>query len=244
MTKKNLFSNYQELIKTLPLEIKKEDIINNQFKLSEERKLSVYYAPHNEYQNTLAKIVIVGICPGWTQTRAAYIEAKRSLENNLSQETILKRCKMSARFAGSMRSNLISMLDELELPKLLNISSSSNFFEDNILLHTTSLIPYPVFINEKNYVGHTPSIIESNLLMSYVKVHFYKEVKLMEHSLIIPLGKSVEEVLNVMIQDKVITEEQCLFGFPHPSGANGHRKEQFRDNQDRLNEQIKIFFNK
>lgn len=244
MTKKSLFASYQKLIKTLPLEIEKEDIINDNFKLSEEGKLSVYYAPHNEYQNTLAKIVIVGICPGWTQTKEAYIEAKRSLENNLPQETILKRCKMSARFAGSMRSNLINMLDELELPKLLNISSSSDLFEDNILLHTTSLIPYPVFINEKNYTGHTPSIIESNLLMRYVKEYFYEEIKLMEHPLIIPLGKSVEEVLNVMIQDNIITKEQCLFGFPHPSGANGHRKDQFRDNKERLKEQIKIYFNK
>lgn len=243
MTKKILFTNYKEKINNLPLEIKKEFIINEQFKLSEEGKLSIYYAPHNEYQNVDAKIVIVGICPGWTQTKEAFMEAKKSLEDNLPQDTILKMCKLSARFAGSMRRNLNEMLDELELPKFLNISSSSNLFEDSELLHTTSLIPYPVFINEKNYTGHTPSIIESNLLMDYVRKHFYEEIKIMNNPLIIPLGKSVEEVLHIMIQDGIIKKEQCLFGFPHPSGANGHRKTQFRENKDILRNQIKIYFN-
>lgn len=243
MPKEVLFPNYKKQILDLPLEIEKEHIINDTFKMSEEGKLSVYYAPHNEYHNAAAKIVIVGICPGWTQTKEAYIEAKKCLENNLELSTILKRCKMNARFAGSMRNNIINMLDELELPKYLSISCISSLFEDNILLHTTSLIPYPVFINGKNYTGHTPSIIESNMLMSYVKSHFYEEIKLMDNPLIIPLGKSVEEVLSIMIQDKVITKEQCLFGFPHPSGANGHRKTQFRENKEELKNQLNIFFN-
>lgn len=243
MSKKILFSNYEKQIKQLSLGVQKRDIINNNFKLGEEGKLSVYYAPHNEYCNKEAKIVIVGICPGWTQTKKAYEEAKYCLDSNLPTETILKRCKMTARFAGSMRNNIISMLDELELPRLLNTSSSADLFAGNTLLHTTSLIPYPVFIKEKNYPGHTPSIIASKFLMSYVKNHFYEEIKLMNKPLIIPLGKSVEEVLYIMIKDKIITEEQCLFGFPHPSGANGHRKAQFAENKENLKVKIKKYLN-
>ena len=31
---------------------------------------------------------------------------------------------------------------------------------------------------------------------------------------------------------------RCLLGFPHPSGGNGHRVRQFRENQARLSEEI------
>jgi hypothetical protein len=42
--------------------------------------------------------------------------------------------------------------------------------------------------------------------------------------LIIPLGKAVESVLEQFIKEGSISESQCLMGFPHPSGANGHRQ--------------------
>ncbi len=222
----------------------KEDILNDDFFLEEENKLKVYYAPHNEYLNRKANILIVGICPGWTQTEIAFREVRDDLKNGEMLEDILKNCKMSARFAGSMRNNLINMLDELFLYEYLGIESAKDLFDaDKDLLHTTSLIPYPVFINGKNYTGHTPEIIESKLLMKYVKNHFCKEIECLDKKpLIVPLGKSVEDVLRVLIEDGIIKEEQCLFGFPHPSGANGHRKEQFIFNKDKMVETIECYF--
>ena len=239
-----LFEKYVEKIKKLPNgEIDKEDILNFNFLLSEEKKMKVYYAPHNEYTNRKAKIIIVGICPGWTQTEIAYKTAKQDLENKVTIEEILKHCKKEARFAGSMRKNLIDMLDELNLPKKLNVSSFKELFEKDGLLHTTSLIPYPVFVEGKNYTGHTPTIIQSQLLMEYVKNHFYKEIKSFEQPpMIIPLGKAVEDVLKLMIQENIITDKQCLFGFPHPSGANGHRKEEFLKNKNLLIDKINLYF--
>lgn len=60
--------------------------------------------------------------------------------------------------------------------------------------------------------------------------------------MIIPLGKAVEDVLRIMINENVICEKQCLFGFPHPSGANGHRKEQYINNKNKLKETIQDYF--
>ena len=65
---------------------------------------------------------------------------------------------------------------------------------------------------------------------------------LVPDALIIPLGKSVEEVLNDMVEDKILKKEQCLFGFPHPSGANGHRKAQFEQNKSNLLTIVENYF--
>jgi len=93
------------------------------------------------------------------------------------------------------------------------------------------MIPYPIFINNKNYTGSNPKILDSEVLKTYLKKYFYKEVEKLPNTLIIPLGKAVEEVLELMISEKLIKKEQCLLGFPHPSGANGHRKKQFEENK-------------
>lgn len=244
---KSRLITYIDKIKNLPAgKINREDILNPDFFLNEEKKLKVYYAPHNEYINSKARIIIVGICPGWTQTEIAFKIVRDNLRLGTDIDLILKKCKMEARFAGSMRNNLISMLDELSLAKYLGIESVGELFDENCeLLHTTSLIPYPVFINGKNYTGHTPEIVESSLLMEYVREHFYEEInKMNTKPLIVPLGKSVEDVLRLMIDENIIDEEQCLFGFPHPSGANGHRKKQFMANENKLRERISNCFKK
>lgn len=45
-----------------------------------------------------------------------------------------------------------------------------------------------------------------------------------------------------MISEKIIKKEQCLLGFPHPSGANGHRKIQFEENKSNLINIIDNYF--
>ena len=64
----------------------------------------------------------------------------------------------------------------------------------------------------------------------------------MKRPLIVPLGKAVEEVLEIMIGEGLIKREQCLLGFPHPSGANGHRKKQFEINKDNFLNIIDKYF--
>lgn len=239
-----MFEKYLDKIKVLE-NFQKEDILNENFQLysDPEGKIKIYYAPHNEIINKKAKVFIVGITPGWTQTCIAYKTANEGLIKGINKEQIQKNCKINSRFAGSMRKNIIEMLDELDLNNHLNLNSCAELFEDfNDLLHTTSLIPYPVFINGKNYTGSNPKMLESEILSSYIKKYFYNEVNELKDVMVIPLGIAVEEVLNNMVNEGIISAKQCLFGFPHPSGANGHRKKQFESNKKELKEKINLYF--
>lgn len=237
-----MFLKYYNKIKSLS-GFDKENILNEKFELYNKDNMKIYYAPHNETINNKARIFIVGITPGWTQTSIAYKTAHNGIINHLEQEVIKKECKKNSRFAGSMRKNLIEMLDELNLNKKLHMDSCSELFEEkDYLLHTTSIIPYPVFINNKNYTGSNPKIMDNEILYSYVKKYFYNEIEKLPNVLIVPLGKAVEEVLEKMIKDNLIKEEQCLLGFPHPSGANGHRKKQFEENKMKLLSIVEEYF--
>lgn len=234
-----LFNQFLPKIKNLPCDriLNKSDILNEAFLLQEEKKLKMYYSPHNEYVNTAAKIVIVGITPGWQQTKTAYESVINNL-SYLSNADLLRKAKIAASFSGTMRNNLIQMLDESGVADALNINHASTLFSTNRdIIHTTSIIKYPVFYKDKNYTGHQPRIDQSEVLKHYVYTVFPEELNLIrEAALVIPLGKSVENTIHSIIFD---SKHTLLSGFPHPSGANGHRKKQFVDQKEQLISTIK-----
>lgn len=220
-------------------EVTKEQLVTDNFLIEKENELAMFYAPHNEYINTEAKVIIVGITPGWNQMKVAYEQLIQSLEYGLPTHTALKNAKIAASFSGIMRNNLTKMLDEIGLAGALKIRTTNSLFtsyRDN--LHTTSVIKYPVFLKEKNYTGHIPAIDQSTLLKRYAYEEFPKEIAEMNHpTLIIPLGKATEHIVRGTLGK--YTEHTYLFGFPHPSGANGHRKRQLLENKDQLKQKVK-----
>lgn len=237
--------NYINIIEKLPLKDKysKEEILIDELLIDKDGKIEIYYAPHNEYVNPKAKVFIVGITPGFQQMEAAIVEARKGIENGLSIEAISYNCKAAARFSGSLRNNIITMLDGIYLNKALDIDSCSELFKDkDYLLHTISLIPYSVFVDGKNYTGHTPKLLKSEVLMKYVNSIFLEELSKLDRVLIIPLGKAVEEVLDKFISEGKIDEKYVLKGFPHPSGANGNRKKQYEENKENMIRHIKDIF--
>ncbi|MGG5460975.1 hypothetical protein [Clostridium sp. B9] len=245
--KKTLY-DYEEVIRKLPLEDKytKDEILTEDFLIDREGNVEIYYAPHNEFINPKAKVFIVGITPGFNQMSTALATARKGFENNDPIEKIQYDCKVAGRFSGSLRKNMIEMLDEVELNKVLGVESCSELFgEKDSLLHTTALIPYPVFVKKANYTGHTPKLMKSEFLMKYVYENFVEELKSLEdfeNILLIPLGKAVEEVLDKLQDDGLINEKQILKGFPHPSGANVNRIPQLNANKENLESHIKSFF--
>ncbi|WP_370831914.1 hypothetical protein [Clostridium sp.] len=245
--KKTLY-DYKEVIKELPLKNKytRDELLIDKFLFDKENNIEIYYAPHNEYLNPKAKVFIIGITPGFQQMSTAIATARKELEVSDNIEEIQYKCKVAARFSGSLRKNVISMLDGIELNNIFNLKSCSQLFdEDDYLLHTISLIPYPVFVKGENYTGHTPKLIKSQFLMKYIYDNFINELNKMEKSeeiLLIPLGKAVEEVLIKLKEDGVIKEDQILMGFPHPSGANVNRVTQFENNKDNMIKFIKNHF--
>lgn len=246
--KKTLY-DYKEAIKKLPLKDKytKEELLKDDFLVDKENNIEIYYAPHNEYLNYKAKIFIIGITPGFQQMSTAISTARKGLEAGEDIESIQYKCKVAGRFSGSLRKNIISMLDGIELNEVLNIKSCSELFSDkDYLLHTVSLIPYPVFVKKQNYTGHTPKLIKSEFLMKYIYENFINELKQLENYneiILIPLGRAVEEVLLKLANEEVINENQILKNFPHPSGANVNRLVQFEENKLQMINFIKSKFN-
>lgn len=238
----NSLTIFEQAIRSLPDDrtLRRDELWTDDFLLQQENELTVYYSPIGEYVNTEAKVVIIGITPGFEQMRIAFEEATDALHHSVSLEETARLVKYTASFAGTMRRNLVQMLDTLELPALLGIETTASLFHQHQkLLHPTSLLKQPVFYREKNYSGHQPKISRSPLLRHYAEEHFVAEInQLQKPALLIPLGRVVETQVRGLIHDGRIEQHQLLSGFPHPSGANGHRKKQFEENQAYLMKQL------
>lgn len=235
---------YLEWIRRLPKtgKLTKEQLLVAETLVAREEGLAMYYAPHNEVVNEQAEVVIVGITPGWTQMELAYRSVRDDLHTGgFTPQQLADRAKRLAGLAGSMRSNVISMLDRAGLPEVWGLESTGELFEaKRDLLHTTSLLKHPVFIHGVNYTGHQPPIERSVLLQHYAYEVFPKEVeRLKQTRLWIPLGTTVSDIFTTLVRRGVLSGDRCLFGFPHPSGANGHRHRQFEEGREQFRFRIR-----
>lgn len=242
---KKLLDNYSDFIRAMPSgPLSKEQLLVHDLLLDADpsQAMKLYYIPF-EYVNESAKVFIIGITPGFTQMQIAFQTARDCLQAGIPLDQIDREAKKQASFAGTMRRNLIVMLDKLDLHKALSVPSSGVLFEeDRDLLHTTSVIRYPVFVNGNNYTGHNPSILKSETLYPYAERICLAELQAVKDALIIPLGKAVAEVIESFAAKGLLARERCLFDFPHPSGANGHRWIQFEANKDKQTRKIAEWF--
>lgn len=237
-----LISQYLPAIQSLPKDrpLTKQELLTEQFLIRKVEDIEMYYSPHNEDINNQAKVIIIGITPGWKQMKTAYEQFIKSMISGENLKISLEETKKAAGFAGSMRSNLTHMLDECNIPKVLGIPQSSDLFgKRRYLLHTTSIIKYPVFLEGKNYNGHQFTINRSAFLQHYAYKEFPKELaQINPPALIIPLGKTVEQVVLRLAEEQKLFGHVYLIGFPHPSGANGHRVKQFQQQKEQLRKQV------
>ncbi|MGG3801640.1 hypothetical protein [Metabacillus fastidiosus] len=237
------FHIYKNKLFSLPSPLQEADLINDQFLLDkdEKRKIEIYYAPF-DYINEHAKIAIIGITPGLHQMKKSF-STILSVKDQLADEEMLHEVKKNSSFEGTMRKNLIAMLDELQLHSCLGLSSTKEFFDKaNDLVHTASMISYPVFYDGKNFNGSRPNILKTDLLKKYVVENFAPEINMLNNPLIIPLGVNVANVLNFLIENHYIPSQSILSGFPHPSGSNGHRHRQFAENKEQMKNIIQTCF--
>jgi hypothetical protein len=63
-------------------------------------------------------------------------------------------------------------------------------------------------------------------------------------ALLIPFGDAASSGLRHLIDAGVILEDRVLGGFPHPSGANGHRKRHFEERREELASTMKNWFSR
>jgi hypothetical protein len=210
----------------------KEELMIDDLLMVRKEKLEVYYAPF-DYINRNAKVMLLGITPGWTQMHHALVYLIHNIEQE-PLEACLRNAKRHASFSGPLRKNLVSMLDAMGLHHYLGIDSCLEIFEDAFhLVHNTSILRYPVFLNKKNYTGSQPKMMKHPILRAMILEHFVSELKALNPNiLIIPMGKAISEALIELKEMGYLKNQIILDHFPHPSGANGHRKHQFQAHKE------------
>lgn len=236
---KNKFINYAEIIQSLNLSLLTDaSLLPKSLLMETDGDLSIYYAPL-DHVNKEAKVVIVGITPGFTQLKNALIAAQTNIRLGKSVEEMLIDVKMKASFSGTMRKNLVEMLDYIGIQKWLSIDTCAELFSTRShLLHSTSALKYPVFVKGKNYNG-TPSMIKHTLLKKYFLANFGKEAEMLKHAIFIPLGPKPAEAMSLLMQSGCVDENRVLLGVPHPSPASIERINYFLEKKPKSKLSIK-----
>jgi hypothetical protein len=190
--------------------------------LFEQGRISCSYAPF-EHINQDAKIVLVGITPGRRQAMDALVALRKSLLEGKSMPSALSVAKATASFAGAMRSNLSRMFDHVRLNQHLGLNSCSELFTTGAqLVHYTSALRNPVFVDGANYSGQ-PKISATPVLAKVVRDSFFQEARALHGALWVPLGGAAELALQMAVSESLIPAQGVLSGFPHASGANAER---------------------
>lgn len=235
LDKKNmsLFTKYTSFIRNLDLgKINDVQSIPAKFLIEKDSQLSTYYIPF-DHVNTKAKIVIVGITPGFTQWKNAMYEAQKQLLSGAEEQTASVAAKQTGAFSGAMRNNLISLLDEIGIHTLLGVDSCTLLFSTRAdLVQMTSILRHPVFINEGNYNG-TPSMVRTPFLRDQINAYFAKEIAQLDNPIFVPLGPKVSEGLEWLAEQGIIKKDRIIQGLPHPSGANAERIAYFLGRKDK-----------
>ena len=230
------FETFLPAIMALPAgrALGRNELLVDALRLYRDRQVEVYYMP-TDGLNPVAKLMLVGITPGWTQMELAYRHVRLGLDNGLEPSEAQWRARYAASFGGPMRRNLVTMLDGIGVNALLGVPSSHVLFEDeHPHLHSTSILRHPVFVAGANFTGHASIVTHGALASTMVRNIFLRELAALPGALIVPMGDYVSALLNGLVVETLVDPRRVLFGFPHPSGANGHRKSRFEEQRDAL----------
>ncbi len=218
---------------------RKAELICERFRLFSERGLNVYYAPFHHTTRD-ARVALVGLTPGFTQMEDAFRAAKNYEGKGLSDAEIFAHVDATGSFSGPMRGNLVQMLDDIGLNARFGLATCGELFErqSRSLVHFTSAVSAPIFKAGENYNG-SPPLLGVPSLRKWVLENLSEELASMPEALIIPLGKTADAAVDLISSQGFVDGKRCLIGFPHPSGANGHRKTLFERSRNRWREQLK-----
>jgi hypothetical protein len=173
--------------------------------------------------NPQARVVLVGITPGKVQAANALSEAQRALAAGATEQEAMRRAKLTGAFSGSMRPNLIALLDSIGLHSKLRLASCVELFgSSSNLLQTASVLKNPVYLKGENY-GGTPDPTKHPLLQQEILEHFGSMAGQLPNAIFVPLGPVPSKVLDWLAVRGAVQQSRVLHGLPHPSGANGER---------------------
>ena len=168
-----------------------------------------------DYVNPMAQVVIVGITPGNSQLDC-------SREGMSSKEI-----KRKYAFAGSMRPNLINLLDYIGVNSFLEIETCKSLWQEDFdKVDMTSLLveaTYELKKNgEKEMFRHAEKIVKSEKLTKMLEDGFLRNCsKYGSKVLFVACGPGVYDILTKLQTEKRIYG--TVVGIAHPSGANTGR---------------------
>ena len=225
----NLLPKFAKQIEQLSAAIEADERFNMEEFTEGTKSVRMVYAPF-DHVNKQAKIVIVGMTPGAFQAKQAHAAACEALKSGVSISEASKKAKVFASFSGEpMRGNLIKMLDYIGVNQLLGIDSTSSLWTDkSAMVHFTSALRYPVFVDGKNWSGQ-PDMVRTPRLKNWLETYTGAELKLLPDALIVPLGPKVASAMLHLADQGMIDGSRILDGLPHPSGANAERIAYFVD---------------
>ena len=228
-----------------PASLLKGDLLSETYLLAQEGRYSVYYAALGAYPLATNSLILVGLTPGLTQTaEAARLFAATPpaiRENPVAYDALLRK---HVAFKGSMRKNLCTLLDALGLPKWLRIASSDVLFDDACnLAATTSALVYPVFTGSdlRNFSGNDKGLAAVRLFREMLEKLLAPRIAAAPGALVVPLGKAASSGVRYLIDTGALSRDRVLEGFPHASGANGHRKRQFDERREALTDALRVW---
>jgi hypothetical protein len=218
-----LLPRFEQAIREVDLaQVTAPDLIPAPFVLEREGRLASCYIPF-ESVNLGARVVVVGITPGFTQWKNAVAEAQRQLAQGARPDALLRAARLTGAFSGAIRPNLVALLDAIGVQRWLGIPGCASLFGEHAeLVHVTGILRHAIFVNGKNYSG-SPDMTRTPFLREQLLRYFAPEAALLPDALYIPMGSSVSEGLDWLAAQGVIRGERILHGLPHPSGANAER---------------------
>ncbi|WP_274644677.1 hypothetical protein [Pseudomonas serbica] len=226
------FERYQDLISN-PKTSFFGNPMSNKLLVSTEGRFQTFYAPF-DHINRDAKVVICGITPGKQQALNALEEARKSMLNGDSAEVAKQKAKKFGSFSGDMRPNLIAMLNHIGLDEVLGITNCADLFGAySNLVHYTSALRNPVFLDGENYSG-SPSMVKQPALLRQIELALVEEIRLLGQDCIyVPLGDEVSKVFTYLEAKGLVNPAQVLNGLPHPSGNSVERVHYFLGKKER-----------
>jgi hypothetical protein len=205
------------------------------------KSYTVVYGPFSSQPNPQAEVIFVGLTPGRSQLELANRIARERV--TLTPEEYALTLRREVAFAGPMRRNLIAMLDRLGLQRRLGLPSTADLFgTQSHRMFATSALRYPVFgAGWKNYSGNS-AIVREPLFIEMLKTLLGPMLAAMPRTLIVPFGSCVGAGVLYVAECGMIDKRRVLRGFPHPSGANGHRRVIFENNAQSMKGQLSRWF--
>jgi len=190
--------------------------------LHREGSLTVAWAPFDHIPAE-ARLVIVGITPGRQQAENALAAFRKATARGASSAEASRHAKLTGAFSGPMRANLVAMGDHIGMPLVLGVQSVAEVFNpDRELVHLTSALCHPIFVNGENYNG-TPDMFRTPALRRMIETHLAEEARALPQALWLPLGPKPAAALAHLAALGILDRDRILNGLPHPSGANAER---------------------